>query len=455
MEEINKRFFSKKTIFVLKIILVVVIYILVSVFVSVSIVRALNSENIDNVMEAVLDKTEIRYALGDKSIVGQKEPGIYFGGNNEHYGRLFIIDNNYKEINGRQLPFGVNMIADSTGSITEGQYTYFYRYYSDVDKYFIVEATNKFVRSVSPSIISGVVALNVTLSILLIILLWILKNAYYEPIVKIEDQIEEILEEGYIPGRDFTYMIKSHALSSRFEQVIMMLRELIEKEYNETILRKQAELNALQGQINPHFLYNTLDTIRGQALWEGMDSIADMTQALAKCLRYCININNDMVTLAEEFENVENYIKIQKTRFSEKLQFEIDIDEQMDKDIMNYKVPKLTIQPIVENAVYHGLEKKKEKGKVTIKAFATDTRLSINIIDDGMGIPIERLKTINKNLYLGQASVSSKKSNKKQSIGLYIVNQRIKLYYGDEFGLRIQSVEGKKTNVEIIVPIIE
>jgi two-component system sensor histidine kinase YesM len=292
-------------------------------------------------------------------------------------------------------------------------------------------------------------------SVLFLILFWILKNALYKPIAKIEDQIEEILEERYTPGRDFTVMIKSHLLSSRFEQVIIMLRELIEKEYNETILRKQAELNALQGQINPHFLYNTLDTIRGQALWEGIDSIADMTQALAKCLRYCININNDMVTLAEEFENVQNYIKIQKTRFSEKLQFEIDIDKQMDKDILNYKVPKLTIQPIVENAVYHGLEKKKDKGKVTIKVFATDTRLSINIIDNGMGIPIERLKVLNKNLYLGQLSKPNEKSDKKQSIGLYNVNQRIKLYYGDEFGLRIQSVEGSKTNVEIIVPIIE
>jgi len=152
---------------------------------------------------------------------------------------------------------------------------------------------------------------------------------------------------------------------------------------------------------------------------------------------------------------VQNYIKIQQTRFSDKLQFEIDIDELVDKDILRYKVPKLTIQPIVENAVYHGLEKQKEKGKVTIKAFSTDTRLSINIIDDGLGIPTKRLKMLNKNLYLGQASDAEEDSDKKQSIGLYNVNQRIKLYYGDEFGLRIQSVLGIKTNVEIIVPIIK
>lgn len=445
---------NPKLIFSIKIIAIVVIYVVVSVFTSIMIARALHSENIDAFMKLLLEKTKVQYSLSDRGI-NQQEQGIFFGDNNEYYGHLFIIDNNYIEVNGRRLPFDVNQIADATGSIAGKEYTYFYRYFNDINQYYIVEVPKEYVKNVSPQIVSGIVVFNVITYVLLLILIWMLKNALYEPIIKLEDQIEDILEERYTPGRGFSVMMESHPLSGRFEQVIIMLRELMEKEYNETILRKQAELNALQGQINPHFLYNTLDTIRGQALWEGMDSIADMTQALAKCLRYCININNDMVTLAEEFENVQNYIKIQKTRFGEKLQFEIDIDSQMDKNILNYKVPKLTIQPIVENAVYHGLEKKKEKGKVMIKAFATDTRLSINIIDDGLGISMERLKVLNKNLYLGQASDPNEESDRKQSIGLYNVNQRIKLYYGDEFGLRIQSVEGKKTNVEIIVPIIE
>lgn len=455
MEKNNRLTISPKLAFALKIILVAIIHISVSIIASIMIVRALHSENMDTVMELILDKTEIQYAMDDSKAEGQEEYIVSLGDNNEYSGDLYIIDNNYNEISGRSLLFDEDLIADAIGHISEEQHTYYYKYYSDIDKYFIIEVPNEYAKSVSSGIIAGVVVLNVVITVLLYILFLILKNAFYEPIVKIENQIEEIFEEGYTPGQDFSVMIKSHPLSGRFEQVIMMIRELIEKEYNETILRKQAELNALQGQMNPHFLYNTLDTIRGQALWEGMDTIADMTQALAKCLRYCININNDMVTLAEEFENVHNYIKIQKTRFSEKLQFEIDIDEQMDKDILNYKVPKLTIQPIVENAVYHGLEKKKEKGKVTIKAFATDTRLSINIIDNGLGIPAERLKVLNKNLYLGQTSDPKADSDKKQSIGLYNVNQRIKLYYGDEFGLRIQSVVDSKTNVEIIVPIIE
>lgn len=443
---------NSKLIFSIKMIAIVVVFVVVSLFTSIMIVRTLHGEHIDAIMKLLLEKTKIQYTLGD---ISKQEQGIFFGDNNEYYGRLFIIDNNYDEVNGRKMPFDVNSIINTSGKLSAERHTYYYRYFDDINQYFIVEVPEEYVKNVSPQIVSGIVVFNVIIYVLLLILFRVLKNALYEPVVKLEDQIEEILEERYTPGGGFSAMIESHPLSGRFEQVIVMLKELIEKEYNETIFRKQTELNALQGQINPHFLYNTLDTIRGQALWEGMDSIADMTQALAKCLRYCININNDMVTLAEEFENVQNYIKIQKTRFGEKLQFEIDIDSQMDKDILNYKVPKLTIQPIVENAVYHGLEKKKEKGKVTIKAFATDTRLSINIIDDGLGIPMERLNVLNRDLYLGQVSDPNENSDRKQSIGLFNVNQRIKLYYGDEFGLRIQSIEGKKTNVEIIVPIIE
>jgi len=278
---------------------------------------------------------------------------------------------------------------------------------------------------------------------------------YYNPIIKIERQIEEIIEDGYNPGEDFSLVIKTHPLANRFEQVIIMLKELVEREYNETILRKQAELNVLQGQINPHFLYNTLDTIRGQALWEDIESIADMTQALANCLRYCINTESDMVTLDEELENVKNYIKIQQTRFGDKLKFIMVVDEENDERILSYKLPKLTIQPIVENAVFHGLEMKRNMGEVQIKAFATDTRLSINIIDNGLGIPRNKLKMLNKNLYLGQLSRSETEYGSKQSIGLYNVNQRIKLYYGDNFGLRIKSIVDEGTNVEIIVPIIK
>ncbi len=455
MSSINRDERKYRTIFTLKIIGILILYIALSIFVSIQISRRLHKDNLKVEMNLVLNRLKYQYLESGNDMELLKNQQIQFGEKKQYKADVFVINSKNMNISGNVLPFNEEKMIYSSGDINIGNFVYYYMFFRDINLYFILEVPNEYVSTIAGEIIGGLVAINMIISILVFLLFLVLKNVYYNPIIKIERYIEEIIEDGHTPGGDLSLVIRTHPLSSRFEQVIVMLKELLEREYNETILRKQTELNVLQSQINPHFLYNTLDTIRGQALWEGIDSIADMTQALANCLRYSINTASDMVMLGEELENVKNYIKIQQTRFSDKLKFEMAIDEENDKDILSYKIPKLTIQPIVENAVFHGLEKKKNMGKVQIKAFTTDTRLSINIIDDGSGIPRSRLKMLNKNLYLGQVSLSEKDNGSKQSLGLYNVNQRIKLYYGDNFGLRIKSFVDKGTDVEIIVPIIK
>ncbi len=455
MSSINRDERKYRTLFTLKIIGILILYITLSIFVSIQISRRLHKDNLEVEMNLVLNRLKYQYLESGNDMELLKNQRILFGEKNQYRADVFVINSKNMNISGNVLPFDADKMIYSTGNIKAGDFVYYYSYFRDIDLYFIIEVPFGYVSNIAGEIIGGLIAINMIISVLVFLLFLVLKNVYYNPIIKIERYIEEIIEDGHNPGDDLSLVIRTHPLSSRFEQVIVMLKELLEREYNETILRKQTELNVLQSQINPHFLYNTLDTIRGQALWEGIDSIADMTQALANCLRYSINTASDMVMLGEELENVKNYIKIQQTRFSDKLRFELAIDEENDNRILSYKIPKLTIQPIVENAVFHGLEKKKNMGKVQIKAFTTDTRLSINIIDDGLGIPRSRLKMLNKNLYLGQASLSNSDNDSKQSIGLYNVNQRIKLYYGDNFGLRIKSFVDKGTDVEIIVPIIK
>ena len=444
-----------RTLSTLKIIFLVILYIAISVFVSIQFTRTLKKADLDVEMKLVLEWLEFQYVESGNNMEYLKNQHINFGDENQYTAEIFAISNKNMNISGSVLPFDTERMIYNFGELKVDNFAYYYMFFKDTNLCFILKVPYEYVSTVSGDIIGGLVAFNLIITVLVFLLFLVLKNMYYNPIIKIERHIEEIIEDGYTPGEDFNLIIRSHPLSSRFEQVIVMLKELLEREFNETILRKQTELNVLQSQINPHFLYNTLDTIRGQALWEGMDSIAEMTHALASCLRYSINTGSDMVTLSEELDNVKNYIKIQQTRFSDKLEFEMAIDEENDNKILSYKIPKLTIQPIVENAVFHGLEKKRNMGKVQIKVFATDTRLSINIIDNGLGIPRERLKLLNKNLYLGQTSMSDTKNESRQSIGLYNVNQRIKLYYGDNFGLRIKSFIDEGTNVEIIVPIIQ
>ncbi|WFA08096.1 histidine kinase [Tissierella sp. Yu-01] len=232
----------------------------------------------------------------------------------------------------------------------------------------------------------------------------------------------------------------------RFKEIIDT-KELIEGS------KKHAEYLALQNQINPHFLYNTLEGIRSEALIEGVDSIANMTEALATFFRYTISNVDKLVTLEAEINNVENYYKIQKFRFGEKLELNIDFQVSDYQDILQTKIPKLTLQPIFENAIFHGVEQMMGKGILTLKVSATRQRLLIVISDNGMGIEEGRLRELNQKLR-GATLEYMKEDKKKGGIALLNVNNRIKLIFGDEYGIYVYSKIGAGTDVEITIPLI-
>ncbi|MBC8587422.1 sensor histidine kinase [Paratissierella segnis] len=217
--------------------------------------------------------------------------------------------------------------------------------------------------------------------------------------------------------------------------------------------KKHAEYLALQNQINPHFLYNTLEGIRSEALIEGVDSIANMTEALATFFRYTISNVDKLVTLDAEINNVKTYYKIQEFRFGDKLELNIDFQEEDLPDILQAKIPKLTLQPIFENAIFHGLERKMGKGILTLKVFVTNKRLIIIISDNGVGIDEQRLKELNQKLR-GTSLEYMKEDRNKGGIALLNVNNRIKLIFGDEYGIYVYSKIDAGTDVEITIPFI-
>ena len=163
---------------------------------------------------------------------------------------------------------------------------------------------------------------------------------------------------------------------------------------NAQILNKQTELTALQSQINPHFLYNTLETIRGQALIDDNEEIAKMVEALSAFFRYSISRKGNLVTLRDELANIENYMLIQRYRFNNRFSMEVLIDEE-DEEAFDFLIPRLIIQPVVENAIFHGLEEKLEGGKVTIDIIVTDKNLILMISDNGKGMDVDTLKELN------------------------------------------------------------
>jgi two-component system sensor histidine kinase YesM len=231
------------------------------------------------------------------------------------------------------------------------------------------------------------------------------------------------------------------------KMTIEQFNKYIENATTLEVSKRQAQYRALQNQINPHFLYNTLESIRSEALMSGLNSVAVMCESLANYFRYTISNLNDIVTLEEELKNIQTYFFIQKYRFGDRLQLVIECEEK-DKDIiMECQIPKLTLQPIVENAIIHGIEQKIGAGIVTIRMMLTDRRLIINVIDNGVGMSEQTIEKINR-----QMNDNNVRSKGKGGIAIANVNNRIKLLFGELFGVTVYSTQGVGTEVEITLP---
>jgi two-component system, sensor histidine kinase YesM len=240
-------------------------------------------------------------------------------------------------------------------------------------------------------------------------------------------------------------------LDKYFNRMLGKLKDLINKNYVQQIERKEAELSALQSQINPHFLYNTLESINSIASVYGCFEICKISQRLGEMFHYSINIGrHEFVVLEEELIHIKNYIEIQKIRFDDKFEVFYNINEE----IKQCKVLKFILQPIVENSVYHGFKDKRGKGCLKISANVEERRFKegimvLEVIDDGIGMEPEKLRYLNEYINGSDNNISSQY---KKSIGVKNVNYRIKLTYGDSYGIRIKSKRNVGTQVILRLP---
>lgn len=257
--------------------------------------------------------------------------------------------------------------------------------------------------------------------------------------------------DGYYTESLFDYNIQVDREIERAEKELM---SRFDKGELLSLSKKQAEYLALQNQINPHFLYNTLEGIRSEAILSGMDSVAEMTEALATFFRYTISKVDHLVTLEDELANIENYYVIQQYRFGSKLSLSIEYEEDDEMESLGCMIPKLTLQPIVENSIYHGLEEKVGNGRLSIKIARMEQRILITVSDDGVGMPKEKLDELNRKMCTAHLEDVQVQGEKKGSIAVVNVNNRIKLLFGEEYGLYFYSTPGIGTDVEITLPVI-
>ena len=236
------------------------------------------------------------------------------------------------------------------------------------------------------------------------------------------------------------------------------LTEYVKEELNANRLlklsKRQAQYRALQNQINPHFLYNTLESIRSEALVAGLDSVANMTEALAVFFRYTISKVENLVTVEEELQNCETYFRIQRYRFGPRLSLNIDCDPEEKEVIYRCRIPKLTLQPILENGIIHGTEFKIGAGKLRVKLERTEKLLTILVSDDGVGMDETALSQLNERLDKSGRAFQEDKEEHAGGVALVNVNNRIHLLFGEEYGLHVFSIPKSGTDVRITLPII-
>lgn len=223
-----------------------------------------------------------------------------------------------------------------------------------------------------------------------------------------------------------------------FNNMVAEINSLIDTVYKAQILQKESEFKALQAEINPHFLYNTLDTICWQAKFSGNEEIFQTAFSLAALLRASVGNKKVYVTIEEELSNVNDYLLIQKARYRDRFTANIQIPDQL----LHYQIPKLILQPIVENAFVHGLEPKRGQGILTITGIKTGEDIVIKVSDNGVGMSGEEI----------DQALNQKEDSPVRSIGLVNVHKRLNLLYGDAYGIQIKSILEEGTAVLLTFP---
>ncbi|MCR8633124.1 cache domain-containing sensor histidine kinase [Paenibacillus radicis (ex Xue et al. 2023)] len=230
-------------------------------------------------------------------------------------------------------------------------------------------------------------------------------------------------------------------LARTFNLMIGKIKDLMNQIVYEQETKRISELKALQAQIQPHFLYNTLDSIIWMAEMSKMEDVVKMTSALSKLLRSSISKGEELVPISVELEHIRNYLTIQNIRYRNKFSYTIDVDPS----ILSCKILKIVLQPLVENAIYHGIKHKVDTGHIRITGQQSNGVVILKVIDDGIGMESEKVKTLLSNVNLTEGG---------KGVGLHNVNQRVQLYFGDPYGLEFESEQEEGTTAILRIPAI-
>ncbi len=303
-----------------------------------------------------------------------------------------------------------------------------------------------YLNSLQSDMITNMIVLMVIVVFFSLVLLYVLLASSKKLSRKIVDPIDMICERLEAIGKGSLTVREPiqadieeiQLLSNGIENMVERLIKQIEKNTEQEKQRRRTEFALLQAQINPHFLYNTLDTIVWLIESEEINEAVKMVASLSNYFRFTLSRGKNVITIEEEEQHVRSYLEIQQMRYRDLMDYEIDIPEQLKK----YILPKLTLQPLVENALYHGIKNRRRKGFIRLTGKAVNGRIILEVTDEGRGMTEERLAEVRASLTEGT----------NEGFGLRTVHQRIQILFGPEYGLSLESTLDVGTKVIVTIP---
>lgn len=279
------------------------------------------------------------------------------------------------------------------------------------------------------------------LSVVLIVLFLYITKTLAKPLENLTSTVSQISDGDTNLRVDYTGPDEIGQLGSEFNHMLDEIENLIGQEYENKLLLNKAEYKALQAQINPHFLYNTLDTMSSIASIQNCEIVSRLCQSLSGIFRYSLDMKHPYSTVAQEINHLKNYIFVMDVRMGNVVEYRFDIAEEVLQDT----IPRISLQPLVENAINHGIKNKHGDKIISIRAFIENENLIIEVEDNGTGFDATEM---NKRLEENDMMLVEEGN----SIGIYNINARLKMLYGEEYGLKVYSELNKGTLVKLWIP---
>nr|MCR5684164.1 sensor histidine kinase [Lachnospiraceae bacterium] len=320
--------------------------------------------------------------------------------------------------------------------------------------YYEIQDLNNIRNTMREVYVQNITSLFISLFVVIVLVIFLsyrISQTITSPVRKLSEVTRAVTKGDLTVRADIDSDSEIGVLGKSLDEMIERINALLEEVTNEQESLRRAELEILQEQINPHFLYNTLDTIVWLAEAGDQSRVVSMVESLSEFFRSSLGQGRDVVTVRDEMRHVSSYLEIQQVRYQDILHYEIDIPEEIN----DVQLPKISLQPLVENALYHGIKNKRGGGSISVTGNRENGIAYIYIKDDGMGIKQERLEQISKRLSLvpeGKGETNKKQIDTPDFFGLYNVNERIRLKFGNRYGLHVDSQYGSGTMVTVMLP---